>query len=85
MYPIDPVSEPKTSAKSPKMRKYRIDAAGGIAPIGIGIGFPEPELNGEVDVKKRRLRTHMAVELPLDDEMSEEIQTILGTDAEEEA
>ena len=85
VYPIDPVSEPKTSAKSPKMRKYRIDAAGGIAPIGIGIGFPEPELNGEVDVKKRRLRTHMAVELPLDDEMSEEIQTILGTDAEEEA
>lgn len=88
IYPIDPVSEPKKTTKTPKMRKYNIDAAGGIAPIGIGIGFPEPELNGEVDVKKRRLRTHMAVELPqyenIADEAAEEVQTIFDTDAEDD-
>lgn len=88
IYPIDPVSEPKVTSKTPKMRKYNIDAAGGIAPIGIGIGFPEPELNGEVDVKKRRLRTHMAVELPqfedIADEAAEEVQIIFDSDAEDD-
>ena len=87
VYPIDPVSEPKKTGKTSKMRKYNIDAAGGITPIGIGIGFPDPELNGEVDVKKRRLRTHMAVELPLYEETTEEaveeMQIIFDSDAED--
>ena len=84
VYPIDPTSEPTRTSKSPKMTLHNIDAAGGVAPIGIGIGFPEPELTGEVSIGRKRLRTHMAVELPVDFDEDEEMYDAFETDSEDD-
>lgn len=85
VYPIDPVSEPTRMSTSPRMTLHKIDAAGGVAPIGIGIGFPEPELSGEVSIGRKRLRTHMAVDLPIDYEVdNEELYEAFETDSEDD-
>lgn len=83
VYPIDPTSEPRKASKPRKMPLHKIDAVGGIAPVGFGIGFPEPTLTGEIPVGRRRLRTHMAVELPTDFEVDEEVYEAFETDSEE--
>ncbi|WP_082719117.1 Z1 domain-containing protein [Corynebacterium xerosis] len=83
IYAIDPISEPENTKKKRKVEKYAIDAAEGLHPIGFGIGFPDPEQNGATDIRKRRMATHMAVDLPDRDEYPEELHDILFSDTEE--
>ncbi len=92
VYPIDPESRPRLEPESKTRRgigetgnapRKPIDAAEGIPPIGIGIGFPDPSLSGGPDVSATLTDgEYMSVEIAGDAFVAAELDEIGAEDTE---